>query len=86
MPWRPVLGFFHATVHVLANKLDQRGMLLQEIRDALQSGIEVDTLTVQLEIGEAEMGDGKAAHFFFSARSSSRLISQMLSKEALSFW
>ena len=82
----PSVGFFQATFQILAHELDQSRMLFQEVSDALQSGIEVDTLTLQLEIGEAELGDGKAAHFFFSVRSSSRLISQMRSKEALSLW
>ena len=82
----PSVGFSQATFQVLAHEINQSRMLLQELRDALQSGIEVDTLAVQLEIGKAELGDGKAAHFFFSVRSSSRLISQMRSKEALSLW
>ena len=82
----PSVGLFQAAFQILAHELDQSRMLLQKVSDELQSGIEVHTQTLQLEIGEAELRDGKAAHFFFSARSSSRLISQMRSKEALSLW
>ena len=80
------VGSFQATFQILAHELDQSRMLLQQVSHALQSGIEVHTLALQLEIGKAELGDGKAAHFFFSVRSSSRLTSQMRSKEALSLW
>src|SRR5487761_1895173 len=82
----PSVGLFQAPLQILAHLLDKSGMLLQEVGDTLQSGIKMDTLTLQLEIGEAELGYEAAAHFFFSARSSSRLISQMRSKEALSIW
>jgi hypothetical protein len=86
MPCRPALGFFKATFQVLAHEFDDVRMLLQEVGNALQGGIEVDTLTLQLDIGETKLAVGKAAHFFFSVRSSSRLISQMRSKESLSLW
>ena len=79
-------GLFQATFQVLTHQFDQRRMLLEEISDAAQGGIQVDSLMLQLEIGKAELGDGKAAHLFFSVRSSSRLISQMRSREALSLW
>ena len=46
---------------ILDAESDKRGILLQEIGDALEYGIEVNTLTLQLKIGEAELRDGKAA-------------------------
>ena len=82
----PRVGFFQATFQILAHQPDQIRVLLQEVSHALQRGIEMDALALQLEIGKAELGDGKAAHFRFSVRNSSRLISQMRSKEALSLW
>ena len=52
-----------------------------------KAGVEVDPQMLQLEIDEAELrGMRRAAHFFFSARNRSRLISQMRSKQALSLW
>ena len=77
---------FQAPLQVLAYQFDEIGMLLQEIGDALQGGVEVDPQMLQLEIDEAELRDEEAAHFFFSARNRSRLISQMRSKQALSLW
>src|ERR1700683_707603 len=76
--------FFQTTLQIHAHEIDRGSMLLQEVSDPLQSRIEMDAVTLQLEIGEAELKGGEAAHFCFSARSSSRLISQMRSKEALS--
>jgi hypothetical protein len=61
-------------------------MLFQEVSDTLKDWVEVNTHALQLEISEAELGDRNAAHFFFSVRNSSRLISQMRSKAALSLW
>ena len=86
MPRRPASGLFQAPLQILAHEFDEIGMLLQKIGDPLQAGVKVDSQILQLEIGEAELRDEEAAHFFFSARSSSRLTSQMRSKEALSLW
>ena len=77
-------GLFQAPLQILANEFDQIAMLLQETGDALQTGVEVNPQILQLVVGEAELRDEEAAHFFFSVRSSSRLISQMRSNEALS--
>ena len=64
--------------------LDQRGLTAQESQNALEEGVEVDALVAQLEIGEAELGLGEAAHRFFSGRSSCRFNSQMRSKVSFS--
>ena len=77
------IRLFQAPLQIPAHEFDQIGMLLQEIGDPPQSRVEVNPQMLQLKIGEAELRDEEAAHFFFSARSSSRLISQMRSKEAL---
>ncbi len=82
----PGIGLFQSTFQILTHQFDEIGMLLQKVSNALKNGVEVDTHALQLEIGEAELGERKAAHLFFSVRSSSRLISQMRSKESLSSW
>ncbi len=64
--------------------LDQRGTVVEESENALQEGIEVDTLVAQFEIGKAELGLGEAAHAFFSGRSSCWFNSQMRSKVSFS--
>ena len=51
-----------APVQIQAHEFDESGMLLQEAGDALQTGIEVNPQTLQLEIGKAELGIEKAAH------------------------
>ena len=86
MPWRPASGFFRPRSRSLRTSSTRSACCSRKSAIALQAGVEVDTQILQLEIGEAELGDEEAAHFFFSARSSSRLISQMRSKEALSLW
>ena len=54
---------FQAPLQILAHEFDQNGMLLQEIGDPLQGGVEVEPQTLQLEIGDAELRDEEAAHF-----------------------
>ena len=60
-------------------------MFFQQASDPLQGGVEMNTLILQLQIGEAELGTQQAAHLSFSACSNSRLISQMRSKDSLSW-
>ena len=81
----PGVGVLQSTLQILAHVLDQRGMVVQEVSDALQRGIEVDTLVPQFEIGEAELGDGKAAHSSSPGAAVRRLISQMRSKVVFEF-
>jgi hypothetical protein len=64
--------------------LDQRGLAVQESKNAPEEGVEVDALVAQFEIGEAELGLGEAAHRFFSGRSSCRFNWQMRSKVSFS--
>ena len=59
-------------------------MVVQESENALQERVEVDALVPQFKVGKAELGLGKAAHAFFSGRSSCRFNSQMRSKVSLS--
>jgi hypothetical protein len=77
---------FQTAFQIFAHLLDQGRMFIQEAGDPLQGGVEMDTLILQLEIGETELRRQPPAHLCFSARSSSRLISQMRSKDCLSVW
>jgi hypothetical protein len=55
-------GFFQAGLEVLADLLDQRRVLLDEVGDLLEEGIEGDVLGAELEIGEAPWGRGGSGH------------------------
>jgi len=77
---------FQTAFQLFAHMLDKSRMFFQKAGNPLQSGVQVDPLILQLEIGEAELGSKQAAHLCFSARSSSRLSSQMRSKDSLSLW
>jgi hypothetical protein len=79
------VGVLQTAHQILADLLDQRGMLVQEGEDAVQERVEVDALVPQFEIGEAELGFGDTGHAFFSGRKSCWFNSQMRSKVAFSF-
>jgi hypothetical protein len=79
------VGVLQAPHQILAHLLDQGGMVIQESQDALQEGVEVDTLMAQFEIGKAELRWGEAVHTFFSGRSSCWFNSQIRSKVTLSW-
>ena len=73
-----------AALQIPAYLLDQSGMVIEEVGDALQTGVEVDALMDKFQIGEAELRIEKAAHGFFSLRSSWWFNSRMRSKVAFS--
>ena len=81
----PGVGPLQTTFQIFAHMLDQVRMFFQEASDPLQGGVEMNTLILQWEIGEAELGTPQAAHLCFSACSNSRLISQRRSKDSLSW-
>ena len=58
----PGVGVLQAAHQIQADLLDQSGVLVQECSDALQDGVEMDALSAQFQIGEAELGFGSSAH------------------------
>src|SRR5712692_2149663 len=84
-PTAPRARVLQVPLEIAAHLLDQGWLLLQELRDATESGVELEALVPQFQIGEAELGFEDAAHyFFFSGRSSWWFNWQMRSKVALS--
>ena len=55
------VGILQPPDQILAHLLDQRGMVVEESKDALQERVEVDALVLQFEIGKADLGLGEAA-------------------------
>jgi hypothetical protein len=47
----------------LAHQLDRLGLLVQQVGDGLEGGIEVDALAKELQVGEAELGAGGSHDF-----------------------
>ena len=55
-------GVCQAALEVLAHVLDQRLVLIDEVGDLLEEGVEGDVLGAELEIGEAPLGRGGSGH------------------------
>jgi hypothetical protein len=47
------MGFFQTALQILSHLLDQGGLVIQEVGDASQGGVEMDPLGSQFQIGEA---------------------------------
>ena len=56
-------GVFQAALEVLAHVLDQRLVLIDEVGDLLEEGVEGDVLGAELEIGEAPLRRGGSGHW-----------------------
>ena len=64
--------------------LDEGAVLIEELGDGSQEGVELDPLKLQFEVGEAELGRERSHRSeFLSARRRGWLSSQMRSKVAL---
>ena len=84
MPVASSVGVLQASLQILTHLLDEGEVLIEELGDGLQDGVELDTLELQFEVGEAELGRaGSHRSAFLSARKRWWLSSQMRSKVAL---
>src|SRR5216684_4826322 len=77
-------GVLQASLQILAHLLDEGEVLIEELGDGLEDGIEMDTLELQFEVGESELGRERSHRSeFLSGRRRWWLSSQMRSKVAL---
>jgi len=78
------VGVLQTTLQILAHLLDEGEVLIEELGDGSQDGVQMDALELQFKVGEAELGRaGSHWSAFLSARRRWWLISQMRSKVAL---
>ena len=77
-------GVLQASFQILAHLLDEGEVLIEELGDGAEDGVEMDTLELQLEVGESELGRERShrSAFLWASRRW-WLSSQMRSKEAL---
>src|SRR5207245_5796408 len=77
-------GVLQATFQIVADLRDESEVLIEELGDSSQDGVEMDALELQFEVGESELGRaGSHRSAFLSARRRWWLSSQMRSKVAL---
>ena len=77
-------GVLQASLQILAHLLDEGKVLIEELGDGSQEGVELDALKLQFKVGEAELGrEGSHRSESLSARRRWWLSSQMRSKVAL---
>jgi hypothetical protein len=58
------VGLLQTFGQIASNLLDQFCVLVDEIRDRLQHGLQLDILAQELQIGKTELRLGGSAHFF----------------------
>ncbi len=61
-PASPCRGFLELALEIATHTFDELRMLIDEVRDGLQDGLELDALAHELEVGEADLGIGRSRH------------------------